>query len=202
MSSLSQWVIEPLPLILVFFLSAYSLSYGFSLPSFLASIPGALRGSTYALTWLCSIWLWQCWLRPDWRPWGIAPISIVCLALSVIGHLSIVFYTPELGGWGGTLAMTAVGSTFQFLQAVLAIWLFALRSRSYEPFVRDAAVNSCWNHRSLQALEHGATCGQPPNHSRDPLRLDSLYQAHQRILKEHAGKFPSHFTSVSRWLVF
>lgn len=101
--------------------------------------------------------------------------------------------------------MTGIGATLQVLQASLAIWIFVLPSRSHEPLVSDAAVNPSCNRRSLQLLhvyvEHVAICGQPSNHSRDPSRLDSLYQAHQRILKEHAGKLPSHPTSVSLWLV-
>lgn len=173
----------------------YPVAYG--RPS-LASIPLAMRGSSLALTCIDSIWLLQYWLRPDWRPWGILLVSAANLVVIVMGYLSLKWDTPLPKQMTWLLATTAPGAILQVLQAGLVIWLYVHPSRSYEPLVKDTAVTPFWSRSSLPVLDHEATCGQPPNYSKDPLGLDSLYQAHQRRSKENAGRFLSKSTHVSR----
>lgn len=162
-----------------------------------ASLPLALRNSSWALTCICGIWFWQYYMRTDWRPWGILSISAVNLGVIAAEYLSLKWHSPRPEQMTLPLIIIGLGATLQVLQAGLVISLSGFPDKSYEPLIRDTTVISCWRRRSLQAPKLGATCGQPPNHSTDPSQLDSLYQAHERIFKERADKFPRNFITAS-----
>lgn len=159
----------------------------------LGSVSRALNASTFVLTILSSIWLWQYWLRPDWSPWGILSLATVNLGLSVIGYLSVKWHTPESKSVTarGVLITNGINVT---LQAGFAICLYLLLSRSFEPLVRIKAANS--RETRMRISEAGAIRDQSLRHARGLLQLDNLYQTHERLRKEQVGKLSMTFAPV------
>lgn len=160
----------------------------------LASVPRALSACTFAWTYLSDIYLWQYWLRPDLSFWGILSMAAINLGFSVAAYLSAKSQSPD-SQYIVKIAVLTAGTTI-IVQVILAISLFILQSRSYEPFVKNTAVKPWRNTRSLQIPAQDAACDQPLSRSSNVLPLDSVYQMHEHFRKEGTGNLSYIFAPV------